>query len=219
MTLSRIAWLVTVGICLVGAILLFIAGYQGYGVLSIFVGAAAGVFYAIGVLSVFTFLRTIGYPISIVHVGLPPLWYRVGQARGWFFEDRAEKAFAANRTQEGLLYLTNSFEFDPMNYRVGLRLAKYYQVAQPVRSDEIFEKLLHDHPDKRHATAQVDRLGALGVVERSAGRAQLVVEKMDGRVLLLAHIAMLRLDRFARLCSVCARIDVVRQEIIRGKHA
>jgi hypothetical protein len=117
-------------------------------------GAAAGVFYAIGVLSVFTFLRTIGYPISIVHVGLPPLWYRVGQARGWFFEDRAEKAFAANRTQEGLLYLTNSFEFDPTNYRVGLRLAKYYQVSQPARSDEIFEKLLREHPDKRHATAQ-----------------------------------------------------------------
>jgi hypothetical protein len=42
MTLSRIAWLTTVGICLVGAVLLFIAGYQGYGLLAICVGAAAG---------------------------------------------------------------------------------------------------------------------------------------------------------------------------------
>ena len=41
MTLSRIAWLSTVGICLVGAVLLFIAGYQGYGVLAIVVGGAA----------------------------------------------------------------------------------------------------------------------------------------------------------------------------------
>lgn len=41
MTLSRIAWLTTVGICLFGAVLLFIAGYQGYGLLSIVVGAAA----------------------------------------------------------------------------------------------------------------------------------------------------------------------------------
>ena len=43
MTLSRIAWLTTVGICLVSAILLFVAGYQGYGALSIVVGAAAAI--------------------------------------------------------------------------------------------------------------------------------------------------------------------------------
>ncbi|HVP01501.1 MAG TPA: hypothetical protein VMT10_02940 [Solirubrobacteraceae bacterium] len=41
--LSRIAWLVTVGICLVGAVMLFLAGYQGYGVLSICVGIAAAI--------------------------------------------------------------------------------------------------------------------------------------------------------------------------------
>ena len=43
MTLSRIAWLVTVGTCLIGAVLLFVAGYQGYGVLALFVGAAAAI--------------------------------------------------------------------------------------------------------------------------------------------------------------------------------
>ena len=43
MTLSRIAWLTTVGICLVGAVFLFIAGYQGYGLLAIVVGGAAGI--------------------------------------------------------------------------------------------------------------------------------------------------------------------------------
>jgi uncharacterized membrane protein len=41
-SLNRIAWLVTVGICLVGAVMLFVAGYQGYGVLALAVGAAAG---------------------------------------------------------------------------------------------------------------------------------------------------------------------------------
>ncbi len=41
--LTRIAWLVTVGICLVGALMLFLAGYQGYGVLAISVGIAAGI--------------------------------------------------------------------------------------------------------------------------------------------------------------------------------
>jgi hypothetical protein len=41
-SLNRIAWLVTVGICLIGAVLLFVAGYQGYGALALAVGAAAG---------------------------------------------------------------------------------------------------------------------------------------------------------------------------------
>lgn len=42
MSLDRIAWTVTVAVCLLGAVLLFIAGYQGYGALAIAVGAAAG---------------------------------------------------------------------------------------------------------------------------------------------------------------------------------
>lgn len=43
MTLSRIAWLVTVATCLVSAVLLFVGGYQGYGVLALVVGAAAAI--------------------------------------------------------------------------------------------------------------------------------------------------------------------------------
>jgi hypothetical protein len=43
MSLDRIAWLVTVGVCLLSAVLLFVAGYQGYGALAIAVGAAAAI--------------------------------------------------------------------------------------------------------------------------------------------------------------------------------
>lgn len=116
-------------------------------------GAVLGL-YAVAVLSVFGFLRTIGYPVSIVHVGLPPLWHRVGEARGWFFVSRAQQAFAAGRTNEGLLYLQNAYDFDSSNYEVGLALAKSYQIGQPDRSDRMFERLLADHPDRRPATAQ-----------------------------------------------------------------
>lgn len=110
--------------------------------------------YAALVLSVFGFLRTIGYPVSIVHVAVPTLWYRVGQARGWFFYSRAQKAFAAGRTNEALLYLDNSYEFDPDNYEVGLALAKAFQIGQPARSDKIFAQLIQQHPAKRNVTAQ-----------------------------------------------------------------
>ncbi len=43
MPLQRIAWLLTVAAALVTALLLFIAGYNGYGALAIAVGACASI--------------------------------------------------------------------------------------------------------------------------------------------------------------------------------
>jgi hypothetical protein len=125
-----------------------------WGIAAKYYGGAALSAYLVAVLTVFIFLRTIGYPVSIVHVGLPPLWHRVGQARGWFFHDRAQKAFAAGNTYQGLLYLENAYDFDPTNYVAGLSLAKRFQAAQPGRSDRVFERLLREHPDKRNVTAE-----------------------------------------------------------------
>lgn len=125
-----------------------------WGVAARYFGGAVLGLYVAAVLAVFIFLRTVGYPVSIVHVGLPPLWDKVGQARGWFFLDQSNRAFAAGRTAEGLLALANAYEFDPGNYEAGIALAKNYQAGQPARSDAVFRKLLGEHPDKRHATAQ-----------------------------------------------------------------
>jgi len=41
--LSRISWLVTVGICLVAALLLVLDGYYGYSLVLLAVGASAAV--------------------------------------------------------------------------------------------------------------------------------------------------------------------------------
>ena len=41
MPLSRISWLVTVGICMVAALLLLLDGYYGYTLILLAVGAAA----------------------------------------------------------------------------------------------------------------------------------------------------------------------------------
>lgn len=119
-----------------------------------FYGGAILCVYLVGAVGVFAFLRKIGYPVSILQVTLPPLWSQVGQARGWFFLDRSARAFAEGRTNEGLLYLANAYEFDPTNYGAGLGLAKILQPIQPRRSDEVFRQLLREHPDRREATAQ-----------------------------------------------------------------
>ncbi len=43
MPLSRISWFVTVGICLIAALLLLLSGYYGYSGVLLAVGAAAAV--------------------------------------------------------------------------------------------------------------------------------------------------------------------------------
>ena len=117
-------------------------------------GGAVAAVYLTAVLSVFIFLRAVGYPVNVFHVAWPPAWHRVGEARGWFFTEKARKAFAANHTSEAILYLSNAYEFDPSNYSAGLTLAKTLQTGQPVLSNRLYERLLHEHPARREDTAQ-----------------------------------------------------------------
>lgn len=118
-------------------------------------GGAALALYLAGACALFGFLRTVGYPISIAHLVWPPSWHRVGQVRGWFFMERAQRAFAAGRTSEGMLYLTNAHEFDPDNYAVAFTLAQRLQLTHPLRADELYRELIRDHPAQRPLTYQV----------------------------------------------------------------
>ena len=43
MPLDRIAWLITVGICLVAAVILLLSGYDGYAGVAVAVGLAAAI--------------------------------------------------------------------------------------------------------------------------------------------------------------------------------
>ena len=117
-------------------------------------GGALAALYLAGVIGVFAFLRIVGYPVSIVHVAWPPSWHRVGEARGWFFMEKARRAFAASRPGEAILDLSNAYEFDPRNYVAGLTLAKTLQAGQPLLSNQLYNRLLHEHPAQRETTAQ-----------------------------------------------------------------
>lgn len=121
-------------------------GFYGGSILTLYLAAA---------LTIFAFLRTVGYPISIVHLVWPGSWHRVGQVRGWFFMDRAQRAMAHGQMAEGMLYLANAYEFDPDNYTVAFTLAQKLQITQPHRSDEIFRQLVVAHPEQKNLTYQV----------------------------------------------------------------
>ncbi len=71
--------------------------------------------------------------------------------------------------------------------------------------------------EQSDGSVQVGQLAPLAVVEVGAGEAELVVEVVDGAVLLLAHVAVLQLDRFAeRRCVRCV-VDGGLDEVVRGK--
>ncbi len=74
--------------------------------------------------------------------------------------------------------------------------------------------------EQRHAAAQIRALGALGEVELRARRAELVVEMMEPGVVLLADVAVLRLDRIERRRRLVRDVfldEIRRREHVRGR--
>lgn len=115
---------------------------------------AAATLYLVAIITVFIFLRSVGYPISIIHLAWPPSWSKVGVARGQFFLDRANRAFAKGNPAEGMLYLSNAHQFAPDNFEIAFVLAQKLQISQPQRSDELFRELLGTHREKRDLVTQ-----------------------------------------------------------------
>lgn len=137
-------------------------------------GVLAGI-YLVGALGVFALLRTIGYPVSAVHVVWPGLWHRVPQARGAFFYEQGNRAMQAGRIKEALLNFDNAYRFDPSSYPAGLALARNYQSAQPAVSDALYARLYREHVAQRAATAQdwfraLLVRGAYGPIAELAGK-------------------------------------------------
>lgn len=155
-------------------------------------GGTALALYLLAAIAIFVFLRTVGYPISIVHLVWPGKWHRVGEVRGWYFFERSNRAFAAGRPAEGMLYLRNAYEFNPADLPVALTLAQKLQLANPGRSDAIYAQLLADRPESQAAIAQIwfrallargDFLG----VERLAAR-EIVADPAHASVWLRAFL-------------------------------
>lgn len=126
-----------------------------------FWGRALGMFagtgfalYLTAAVTVFVFLRSIGYPVNIFHVTLPPYWHRVTEVRSGYFLNKSQVAFSEGKPAEALLYLDSAYQFDPRNQTAGLLLAQHLQVGQPARSDVIFQRLMEGQKEERHLIAQ-----------------------------------------------------------------
>jgi tetratricopeptide (TPR) repeat protein len=104
-------------------------------------------------LGYFTLQRFIGVPVSYLTIAFPPHWSRLDAARSQYFAQRADRALLAGQIGDAEKSLTLAYSLDPTNYPAALKLALLYQNTQPTLSDNIYARLLHEHPAKRPATA------------------------------------------------------------------
>ncbi len=117
-------------------------------------GGAMATLYVGCVLLAFAFLHAVGYPVRISSVAWPPAWHEIRQSRALYFFQRAEAALHANRTGEALLYLAQSYQLDPHAYMPGRILAQLWQTSENDVSNQIYRRLMDEHPGRRAETAQ-----------------------------------------------------------------
>lgn len=119
-----------------------------------FCGGGAAAVYLTAVLGVFAVLRGIGYPVRFAAVAWPPAWREIQAARAEYFYEKARQALAASRVNEALLALSYAYNLNPHNHQAGLLLARLWQTSQPVLSDRLYARLLHDDPGQAVPVAQ-----------------------------------------------------------------
>ena len=110
--------------------------------------------YLLSVAAVFGVMRHIGYPISFATLVWPPAWQEIDQVRSKYFLTQAEAAYSAGDGATALMSLSLAYEYDPANYETGRLLAQLWSAARPERANQVYEKLMLDHPDHRIATAR-----------------------------------------------------------------
>lgn len=113
------------------------------------------------VILAFAFLHAVGYPVRISSVAWPPAWHEIRESRALYFYQRAEAALHANRTGEALLYLAQSYQLDPHGYMPGRILAQLWQTSGNDVSNQIYRRLMDEHPAQRAETAQAWYLSLL----------------------------------------------------------
>ena len=126
-----------------------------WGRAAVFYGSALLIVYLTATLGVFLFLKSVGYGVTYPGVLWPPAWEKFHGIRGDYFLKKYQDASRAGDMQTALMALSTAYSLDPQNYAAGRQLALVWQITQPLYSNQIYRRLLLDHPDQASVTAQV----------------------------------------------------------------
>ncbi|CAM3112192.1 hypothetical protein [Rariglobus hedericola] len=126
-----------------------------WGRAGVFYGTAFVTCYLVAGLSAFIFMRSVGYQVTYAGVLWPPAWSKFTPIRTEFFLQKYQAGVASGDMQSAVLALSTAYNLDPTNYAAGRQLAHFWQVPQPSLSNQVYSRLLHEHPEEAEATAQV----------------------------------------------------------------
>jgi hypothetical protein len=105
---------------------------------------------------VFAAMRAARYEVSFTSIVVPTHWRDLRTAQERLYAARAQHALQKGNYQEAILALDMVCQINPRNYSAGIALAGLTQVAaNPLISEHIYERLMHDVPEKRIQTAQI----------------------------------------------------------------
>lgn len=119
-----------------------------------FYGGSVAVIYLVAALAVLVVFKNIGYKVTYAGVLWPPAWDRFTAIRSEFFLEKFRSASADGDMRTALMALSTAYGLDPAHYHSGWQLAQFWQVSHPAFSDQIYDRLLREHPDRAEETAQ-----------------------------------------------------------------
>lgn len=102
----------------------------------------------------FAGLRGIGYQVAYRQLAWPPAWDELPAVRAELFIRQARDNYQAGRVKEAINALSVAYQLDPGNYQAGMMLAQFYRAGSPKQADELYRRLLVDHPAPRAETAR-----------------------------------------------------------------
>lgn len=126
-----------------------------WGRAAVFYGSGALAIYLAATLAAFVFFRSVGYEVTYPGALWPPAWRRLPAIRAELFVKKYREAARAGDMQTALMSLSTAYALNPGNYALGRQLAAAWQASQPLYSDQVYRRLIHDHPGEAEGTAQV----------------------------------------------------------------
>jgi hypothetical protein len=122
----------------------------------LYCGAALFSIHLLGSAAVFTVLRSTGYDVGFQTVVWPGFWPELRVSQEKLHESRAQKSLRAGDFKAAALSLQTVCQLNPRNYSAGIALANLLQIAgQPTVAEHIYNRLMHDVPEERTATARI----------------------------------------------------------------
>ncbi len=122
----------------------------------LFMGGALLSLYLIATVALYSTLRSTGYQLSYLTVGLPWRWSELRTSQEQLYAAQAQQALAAGNYPSAILSLQTVCQLNPRNHSAGIALARLMQLSgQPSVAEHIYERLMEDIPEERAATAQV----------------------------------------------------------------